>query len=102
MIKPTIGRVVWVIRPRETSDIKQPEVGIVTYVYSDHLINVAGFDHGGHPFSLGSVPLVQDDEPKPEGEFACWMPYQKGQAAKAETLEKQLESAHEFQKENGN
>ena len=32
--------------------------------------------------------MWQDDEAKPEGmPFACWMPYQKGQAAKTEALE---------------
>lgn len=82
MITPTIGRVVWVVRPGYITDIKQPEVGLVTYVWNDHLINVAGFDHNGDPFKLPSLALVQDDEPKPEGNFACWMPYQKGQAAK--------------------
>lgn len=82
MISPTVGRVVWVIRPMDTTDIHQPEVGLVTYVWHDHLINVSGFDHNGKSFVLTSLSLIQDDEPKPEGNFACWMPYQKGQAAK--------------------
>lgn len=81
MIKPTVGRVVWVIRPGDTDDIKQPEVGLVTYVWNDRMINVAGFDHNGESFLLNSLTLVQDDEPKPEGDFACWMPYQKQVAA---------------------
>ena len=88
MITPTVGRVVWVIRPRDTTDIHQPEVGLIAYVWNDHMINVAGFDHNGQPFSITSLALVQDDEPKPEGNFAVWMPYQKGQAAKTEHLEK--------------
>lgn len=90
MITPTIGRVVWVIRPLETLDIKQPEVGLVTYVHGDRCINVAGFNGNGIPFTLTSLALVQDDEPKPEGNFACWMPYQKGQAAKTEALQAQV------------
>ncbi len=81
MIKPTVGRVVWVVRPHDTTDIKQPEAGTVVYVFNDHLINVAGFDHNGNSFKLTSLALVQDDEPKPEGKFACWMPYQKAVAA---------------------
>jgi hypothetical protein len=93
LITPTIGRVVWVVRPYDTTDIKQPEVGLVTYVFNDHLINVAGFDHTGDTFKLTSLALVQDDEPKPEGNFACWMPYQKGQAAKNEALEKAATAA---------
>lgn len=87
MISPTVGRVVWVIRPRETTDIEQPEAAFVTYVHSDRMINVAGFDHNGNPFKMTSLTLVQDDDPKPEWEFACWMPYQKGQAAKHEAQE---------------
>lgn len=86
MITPTVGRVVWVIRPAESLDIKQPEVGFIIYVWNDHMINVAGFNSNGTPFSSTSLALVQDDEPKPEGKFACWMPYQKGQAAKYEAL----------------
>lgn len=93
MITPTIGRVVWVIRPYDTLDIKQPEVGLVTYVHGDCCINVAGFNRNGTPFSLTSLTLVQDDEPKPMGNFACWMPYQKGQAAKTEALEKATTAA---------
>lgn len=88
MIKPTVGRVIWVIRPGYTMDITQPEVGLITYVHGDRCINVVGFNHNGTPFSLTSLPLVQDDEPKPEGSFAVWMPYQKGQAAKTEELER--------------
>ncbi len=93
MIKPTVGRVVWVIRPYDAIDIHQPEVGLVTYVHGDHCINVAGYNANGTPFSLTSLTLVQDDEPKPEGNFACWMPYQKGQAAKAEALEAKVGGA---------
>lgn len=81
MIKPTVGRVVWVIRPRNTNDIEQPEVGLITYVWGDGLINVAGFDHNGAQFAITSLPLLQDDEPKPPGNFACWMPYQKAVAS---------------------
>lgn len=82
MIQPTIGRVVWVYRPLASSDINQPEVGLVTYVYSAHCINVAGFDHIGQPFTLTSLTLVQENEQKPEGNYAAWMPYQIGQAKK--------------------
>lgn len=84
MIQPTIGRVVWVVRPRDTTDIKQPEVGFVTYVHSDRCINVKGFNANGVDFFLSSLTLLQDDDAKPEANFACWMPYQKGQAAKYE------------------
>jgi hypothetical protein len=81
MISPTIGRIVWVWRPQHTTDIKQAEPAIVTYVWNDRLINIAGFDHNGNPFVLTSLTLLQDDDKKPEDNFASWMPYQV-QAAK--------------------
>jgi hypothetical protein len=87
VITPTVGRVVWVFRPNDTNDPKQPEAALIAYVWGDRLINVAGFDHSGQPFALTSLPLVQPDEPKPEGNYAAWMPFQKGQAAKTEALE---------------
>lgn len=91
MIKPTIGRVIWVFRPADSLDVTQPEVGLVTYVHGDgRYINVVGFNSMGTAFALSALWLVQDDEAKPEGDFACWMPYQKGQAAKHEALEKTL------------
>lgn len=87
IITPTPGRIVWVYRPADTLDATQPEAAVVTYVHSDHLINVAGWNANGTPFSYTSLTLVQPDEPKPAGNFAAWMPYQKGQAAKTEAAE---------------
>jgi hypothetical protein len=87
MIVPTVGRIVWAIRPLESLDIKQPEAAQIVYVHGDRLINVAGYNSNGVPFVLTSLPLVQDDEPKPEGNFAVWMPYQKDQALKNALLD---------------
>lgn len=99
MIKPTIGRVVWLHRP-DSIDQSQPEAALVTYVHSDTCINVAGFNANGVPFALTSVYLDQGDSPKSadvEGSllavYAEWMPYQKGQAAKTEALEKAATAA---------
>jgi hypothetical protein len=92
VITPTVGRVVWVFRPNDTNDPKQPEAALISYVWHDRMVNVAGFDHNGYPFGLTSLPLVQGDEPKPEGNFAAWMPFQKGQAAKTEALEQQVKA----------
>lgn len=99
IIKPTIGRVIWYYRK---ADQTHPNVGLIAYVHSDTLINVGGFDHDGDPFKATSVPLVQPTETERglgvtsvpvHGHFATWMPYQKGQAAKTEALEKKLEDA---------
>lgn len=90
MIKPTIGRVVLVYRPNSGSD--QFEPAKICYVWSDTCINVGGIDRNGRPFSETSLFLDQDLEvdpvnlPRLEADdalepFACWMPYQKKQAA---------------------
>ena len=80
MIKPTIGRVVLV---RLTPTQADPFPALVTKVWGDQCINVAGFNDGGTPFSVSSCRLIQDDEPAPAiGSYAEWMPYQKAQAAK--------------------
>jgi hypothetical protein len=83
MIKPTIGRVVLVNIP----GFLQQWPALIAFVHSDRLINVGGFDNSGNPLALTSVPLLQDDDLKPEGIHAEWMPYQKGQAAKTEQAE---------------
>lgn len=97
MIKPTVGRVVW-FHPNGSSpanDGVQPLAALVAYVWGDAMVNIAGFDSNGLPFSRTSVMLVQDDSPatNPGGAPWCeWMPYQKGQAAKTEALEAQLKA----------
>ncbi len=84
MIKPTIGRVVLFRHSASQSD---PYPALVTKVWGDQCINLAGFNDGGTQFSASSCRLIQDDEPAPAvGPYAEWMPYQKTQAAKhAET-----------------
>ena len=85
MIKPSIGRVVWFqpSKPEDQPLRDQPYAALVTYVWSDTMVNLAVFDQSGTPFSAMSVRLLQDDEEKPQfGHFAEWMPFQKGQAAK--------------------
>lgn len=91
MIEPTIGRVVWVHRPGSISErYQQPEVGFIVFVHNPRLINIAGFDANGEHFAATSVQLLQDDDARLGGIYAWWMPYQKGQAAKTEALEKQI------------
>lgn len=98
MIKPTVGRVVWFTsKSREKSDDLvrhdgQPFAALIVYVWSDHLVNLVVFDHNGNCRPRTSVVLNQGDEHDQDG-ASCWcewMPYQKGQAAKTEALEKQL------------
>lgn len=93
MISPTIGRVV-LFTPSTTPEHDFTRIdqitryaAMVAYVWGDRLVNLVVFDHQGKSFGKTSVPLLQDDDPKPErGYFCTWMPYQIGQAAKYEEL----------------
>lgn len=96
MIKPTVGRVVWVFNRAGRAKLVgtagiQPEVGFITYVHDDRIINVGGFTALGQPYAVTLIALQDDDIPQsPAGEregcWAEWMPYQKGQAAKTEAV----------------
>ncbi len=93
MIAPTIGRMVHVWKNGAYLDgaivqVDQPLSGQIVYVHTDRMINVAGFDANGDVFRLTSVALMQDGDAKPDGgqPYAEWMPFQKGQAGKTDTL----------------
>lgn len=101
MIKPTVGRVMW-YRPGDNlqggmtqHDPAQPMSAHVVFVWNDHMVNLLVIDHAGGIHARSSVPIVQDGSPWSAGPspYAEWMPYQKGQAAKAEDLEKQIAAA---------
>ena len=92
MIKPTVGRVV-LFHPAFIQDSGTNEetcAAIVVYVWSDELVNLAVFDSNGVCRAETSVALFQGDGVRPSDRYAEWMPYQQGQAAKTEALEKQL------------
>lgn len=88
VITPTIGRVVWYTRGEADTDLIEygPQVmdAHVVFVWNDHLVNIAGYDHAGNPFKRFSVHLWQEDEDRPaSGKAFCeWMPYQLAQAKK--------------------
>ena len=98
MIEPTIGRVVlfWPTlayardKGMAYEDSGKPLAALVTYVHGDRMVNLTVHDHNGVTWPVCSVPLVQEgDDAVIPGSFYCeWMPYQKGQAAKTEALEK--------------
>jgi hypothetical protein len=69
----------------------QPMAATVVYVWNDRLVNLQVLDHAGSAHSPTSVPLLQDEDARPDGYFCEWMPYQKGQAAKTEQFEKAKE-----------
>lgn len=96
MIKPTIGRVVWFHPAKGVSDggfvyhgNDEPLAAIIAHVWNDSMVNLAVFDSNGTSHNRTSVKLFQDGEDKSDyNSYAEWMPYQKGQAAKTEQLEK--------------
>ena len=96
MITPTNGRVVW-YSPGAWDTIHQidkakPLAALVTHVWGDRMVNLCVFDSDGVPCPRTSVPLLQDDDARadrPVGPCCEWMPYQKGQAAKTDELEKE-------------
>lgn len=102
MIKPTVGRVVWYWPSKYPAadgnrpiyemphDGVQPLAAMITNVYTDTMVNLVVFDANGNPQSRCSVDLIQEGQPKPDGRYCEWMPYQKGQAAKTEQLEAKL------------
>ena len=92
MIKPTVGRVVW-YHPAGSTAEEQPLAALIAHVWSDTCVNLAVFDSNGAASHQTSVFLFQGDQTPPSSQFAEWMPYQQGQAAKTEALEKQLAEA---------
>lgn len=86
-IKPTIGRVVLFFHAKHSPE---PRAAIICHVHSDTLVNLATFNAHGENVPATSVPLVQEGEEIPTGARCEWMPYQLGQAAKTEALERQV------------
>lgn len=98
MITPTVGRVVWYYEHGavDGEPKTRPCAAIIAYVHFDTMINIAYFDHNGYAKCAQSVQLLQDDDRMSNhNPFCCWMPYQKGQAAKTEALEKQIRTEGE-------
>lgn len=85
MIKPTVGRVVNYSPGKDDASVNhdgvQPLAALIVYVWNDRMVNIAGFDSNGFPFSRTSVPLHQEGDDVPQGGYAFWMPYQKAVAA---------------------
>lgn len=105
MIKPTVGRVVW-FWPSKAADAQeptQPYAATVAYVHSDTCVNLSVVDHSGRQFAATSVPLLKDGEvaTTPTGYYCEWMPYQKGQAARAEEAERLAAQARDAKRDAG-
>lgn len=90
IIAPTVGRVVWfhpyaedleLARYAQTHD-GRPFAAIVAHVWSDTCVNLMVIDPNGGTHARTSVFLWQGGEGRPSENYAEWMPYQLGQAAR--------------------
>ncbi len=88
VIPPTVGRVVWFFK-FTPSGHKGPLAAHVARVNSESSVNLMVIDEIGSPRSETNVRLVQEGGDVGGWDYCTWMPYQKGQAAKTEALEKQ-------------
>lgn len=98
MIEPTNGRIVWytpyknellspygMVVQRDKDGNVIPLAAQICAVWGPRMVNLLVTDANGKQFAATSRTLLQDDDVGNEyGGFAQWMPYQKGQAAKAE------------------
>lgn len=86
MIQPTPGRTVWFFLSNTRSDMAGNAgvalAAVVTFVHSDRMVNLCVFDANGVPRPMTSIPLHQEDEDRPAGDYCTWMPYQVSQAKK--------------------
>lgn len=95
MIKPTVGRMLHYYPASEDGGASitfgRPLAATIAHVWNDSCINIAYLDTSGVWRSKTSVLLVhEDDDARPGAGYCVWMPYQKGQAAKTESLERSL------------
>lgn len=92
IIKPSVGRVVWFrqMTPGVFPGSEETCAAIVAHVHHDRLVNLCVIDANGNTHSRANVTLVQPGDEAPTHQHCLWMPYQTGQAAKTEELEKKL------------
>lgn len=85
-IIPTVGRIMWYGGDPYFNSGEPLAAIVVAVVAAGQLVNLAVFDAEGSLHGRKGVLVVQEGEKPPEGSFACWMPFQIGQAAKTEQL----------------
>ena len=94
LIVPTVGRVVW-FEPGQSVLFnkrgEQPMAAQIVFVHGDRLVNLSVFDHTGQQYAVKNVPLVQEDDAYQSDKQHChWMPFQIGQQARTEAVEKMV------------
>ena len=90
-ITPTVGRVVLYTPPYLHEGEDEKHAAQIAKVLPNGTLNLGILSANGNHYARQGVPLIQDGEIKPDGgNYAEWMTYQKGQAAKTEELEKKI------------
>jgi hypothetical protein len=91
IIKPTVGRKVWYFTSARHHEgftagepDNQPYDATILFADNDRDVNLLVVDHLGITQTCVGVQLFQEGDDTPRGAHARWMPYQTGQAAKAE------------------
>ena len=86
MIQPTPGRIVWFFPSIEAGRDPngQPLAAMLAKVLHERCVNLTVFHADGSSYPAQGIQLLQDDDAEPDTAYACWMPFQKGQAAKHE------------------
>jgi len=95
VIISTVGRVVHYMPgsdPITEGRSDEPLAAMIVHVWGPELVNLVVFDSNGLGHSRTSVLLDQGgNDSLPSAGYCCWMDYQKGQAAKTEQLEAELD-----------
>lgn len=76
MIRPTVGRKVWIRKHPKYPYAEQPIDATIVFVHNDRSINVVCFSPNGEMSFLERCPLRQPGDDVPPNVHAEWMPYQ--------------------------
>jgi hypothetical protein len=104
MIEPTPGRVVWywpgefepIVRPLPRDGVPRPLAAHIANVHTSRSVTLMVIDANGCPQPRALVQLRQNDDAIiGDGRlgYCEWMPFQKGQVAKTEALERKVNDA---------
>ncbi len=91
-IVPTVGRIIHFYPDKRWYEDALPRAAMIAAVGpKPHHVNLTVFEPDGTGSTALDVPVIQDgDQIPPAGKFACWMPYQIGQAQETEELQRAL------------
>lgn len=89
-ITPTVGRMLHYVvvstQPWFAGSPGDVCAAVVARVNSESNVTLTVFDAMGRPYPVEGVPLVQEGDTFPAGNYCRWMPFQVGQAAKTDDV----------------